>query len=444
MEAVFQADRSLLRDLLQTRPDLSLKQMAQIVKRSYTWAKDWAKRLAAAPPDDLEVLQSRSRARHSQPSEWDPLVLRRIEQIRLHPPENLQRTPGPRAILYYLPRDAELQEKGCRLPKSTSTVWQMLTKLGLITQKTVIVHQEGPQRGLMEEIQADFNDPGLPPDPSGEGKKQHVAEVFNFVDAGSSILLKAKVHPDYHAQTALEAIIEFLWEYGCPRRFSLDHDPRFLGGPGGWDFPSPLVRFLRTVRVGVRICPVHQPQKNAYVERYHRTYKYECIEVHKPQNLEELRRVTEEFQHHYNVERPHQGRSCGNRPPMTAFPDLPKLPPLPETVQADRWLWDYHHQVLARLVGSDGCVTVDQETYYVATSMVGRKVALLIDAPTASFDVLAGTTVLKRIPIKGVIRGEMPIEKFISLMLEQARSEERKRLARQASWWQRGLWDPTP
>ena len=316
MEAVFQADRSLLRDLLRTRPDLSLKTMAQIVKRSYSWTKEWAKRLKSAPPDDLEVLCSRSRARHSKAPEWDKLVLRRIEQIRLHPPENLQRTPGPRAILYYLPRDAELQEKGCRLPKSTSTIWQMLTKLGLIAQKPVMVHQEGPLREPMEEIQADFNDPGLPPDRSSEGKKQHVAEVFNFVDARSSILLKAKVHPDYHAQTALEAVIEFLWEYGRGIRFSLDHDPRFLGGPGGWDFPSPLVRFLRGVQMGVRICPVHQPQKNAYVEQYYRTYKYECIEVHKPQTVEELRRVTEEFQLHYNTERPHQGRSCGNQPLM--------------------------------------------------------------------------------------------------------------------------------
>ena len=187
MEASWQADRSQLRDLIQTRPDLSLKEMARRVKRSYTWAKDWAKRFKTAPPQDLEVLHSRSRAPHTPPEEWDPLVVRRIEQIRLHPPEGLQRTPGPKAVLYYLPRDPELKEKGCQLPKSTSTVWRILTKLGLIASEPVIVAQEGSFYEPMEEIQVDWKDDGVPPDPSDdEGKKQHVVETCNFIDSASS------------------------------------------------------------------------------------------------------------------------------------------------------------------------------------------------------------------------------------------------------------------
>jgi hypothetical protein len=162
-----------------------------------------------------------------------------------------------------------------------------------------------------------------------------------------------------------------------------------------------------------------------------------------PQSLEEVRRVTEQYQQHYNWERPHQGRACGNQPPRQAFPILPTLPPLPEVVQADRWLWRYHHRIFARLIGSDGCVTVHHETYYLSTHLAGRKVALMVDAPTATFDVLDGTQVIKRLPIKQVIRGQMPLEQFITVMLEQARSEERLRLALKAQW-RRGEWDPTP
>ena len=62
-------------------------------------------------------------------------------------------------------------------------------------------------------------------------------------------------------------------------------------------------------------------------------------------------------------------------------------------VQADRWLWHYHHRVFARLIGSDGCVTVHHEEYYLSTQLAGQKVALVVDAPTAAFDVLAGTAV---------------------------------------------------
>lgn len=112
-------------------------------------------------------------------------------------------------------------------------------------------------------------------------------------------------------------------------------------------------------------------------------------------------------------------------------------------MQSDRWLWRYHHRVLARLIGSDGCVTVHHETYYISNQMGGQHVALVIDAPTASFDVMAGAQMLKRLPIKNVVREKLPLERFISLMLEQARSEERLRLALRSRWRQAGLWDQT-
>src|SRR5258708_5263426 len=99
MEAQWQADRSALRDLLRSRPDLTLKQMAALLGRSSDWARKWVRRLATAPPDDVQVLSWQSRARKTPPPTWDALVLRRIEQIRLHPPEGLQRIPGPKALL---------------------------------------------------------------------------------------------------------------------------------------------------------------------------------------------------------------------------------------------------------------------------------------------------------------------------------------------------------
>jgi hypothetical protein len=44
----------------------------------------------------------------------------------------------------------------------------------------------------------DFKDvSSVPADPLG--KQQHVVEVFNFVDAGTSILLDAQVQADFHA-----------------------------------------------------------------------------------------------------------------------------------------------------------------------------------------------------------------------------------------------------
>lgn len=88
----------------------------------------------------------------------------------------------PEPTLYYLPRDAELQARGCRLPRSTSTIWKLLTRLGLIVTEAPIKHSEEPLRDPLEEVQVDFKDvSSVRPDPSGEGKQQHVVKVCNFV-----------------------------------------------------------------------------------------------------------------------------------------------------------------------------------------------------------------------------------------------------------------------
>lgn len=63
------------------------------------------------------------------------------------------------------------------------------------------------------------------PDQSPQGKRQHVIEVCNFVDAGTSIALWAQAREDFHEQTALEAVITFLRRYGCPRQITFDRDP---------------------------------------------------------------------------------------------------------------------------------------------------------------------------------------------------------------------------
>jgi hypothetical protein len=106
---------------------------------------------------------------------------------------------------------------------------------------------------------------------------------------------------------------------------------------------------------------------------------------------------------------PKRRRACGKQPPRQAFPRLPTLPPLPAIVQAARWLWRSHHRVCARLIGSDGCVTVHHETSSISTHMAGRKGALVVDAPTAAFEVLDGGQMLKRLSSKQVVRGQMPL-----------------------------------
>jgi hypothetical protein len=136
----------------------------------------------------VTVLYSRSRARKTPPASIasQPEVAQRILEIRLSPPENLQRTPGPEAILYYLHRDPFLQAAGVRLPRSQAPIWKILRQSGCIAHDPERKHKLQDKRAPGEEVQLDLKDlVSIPPDPLG--KRQHVAECANFVDAGTSI-----------------------------------------------------------------------------------------------------------------------------------------------------------------------------------------------------------------------------------------------------------------
>jgi hypothetical protein len=61
-----------------------------------------------------------------------------------------------------------------------------------------------------------------------DGKRQHVVEVLNSIDEGTSVLVAAQVRPDFTAETTLEAVADLLRTHGCPQQLTFDRDPRFV------------------------------------------------------------------------------------------------------------------------------------------------------------------------------------------------------------------------
>src|SRR5450631_4070345 len=92
---------------------------------------------------------------HHHPPRVSKDVIETIIEMRLSPPEHLNRIPGPKALLYYLPRDERLQRDGVRLPRSTRTIWQILDAMGLIERTPPVNHTPRPVQGLLEEVQMD-------------------------------------------------------------------------------------------------------------------------------------------------------------------------------------------------------------------------------------------------------------------------------------------------
>lgn len=427
MEEELYAERAALRCVMRAHPDWTQAEVATHLGRSLAWVKKWARRLRAAPPGDMVVLRGRSRAHTTPYQRWDDAVVGRLLEIRDQPPEGLRRVPGPKAILYYLRRDPELQEQGAALPRSTRTVWHLLDRHGRI------IHMHRPDREPVERPapmtswQLDFKDAStVPADPGG--KHAHVVETLNTIDVGTSVLLGAQVREDYTAETSVRAVADLVRAQGLPDHITFDRDPRFVGAVQSRDFPAPFVRFWACLGVDVTICPPHRPDKNAFVERYHRSYNQECLLVDRPTTVAEVREVTASYKEHYNHARPNQALSCGNRPPRLAFPTLPARPSVPLLVDPDAWLHMIDGRAYVRRVQTNGCAPVGEASYYAGRDLVGQQVAFRVDAAAREFVVIHGGVERGRVPIKGLLQRIMPFDAFIDTLAAQARTTRRATL----------------
>ena len=107
-----------------------------------------------------------------------------------------------------------------------------------------------------------------------------------------------------------------------------------------------------------------------------------------------------------------------------------------KVVDPDCWLEILDGCWYSRVVKADGRIRVDKRFYYIRQNLAGHHVMVHLNAATRSFDVFRGDRFLKSVPIKGLHGPRLPLETYIDLMREQARSEERQRWLklRQARW----------
>ena len=425
MEEQWVIDRANLRELMHQHPAWSTKQYAETVGRCRKWVQKWRKRLQAADPDDQQVLHSQSRARKTPPEAYHPDVIKRILDLRDHPPEVVPRVLGAPTILYFLHRDEELKARGLRLPRSTSTIWKILDANQRILRPPKIEHQPVERPEPMDTWEIDFTDVSTA-EANHPHKQQHQVEAFAVVDRGSSILVDLQTSDDYHAQSAIIAMASTLIGQGLPRCIVFDRDPRLVGSWSMDEFPSAFMRFLLNLDIALDVCPPQRADLKPFVERYFRTLDEECIRVKQPENVLQAKEVFEAHRYTYNHHRPNQSRACGNRPPYEAFPQLPRLPTVPEMVDPDYWLLTYHKRLFKRRINSTGRVQIDKHRYYIRRDLAGRYVVCQLDAHRRVFEVMANNKVIKTVPIKGLYDQPLEFGLYLDLMLQEAEAEQRR------------------
>jgi hypothetical protein len=425
MEVDWVQKRFHLWQLLQQHPDWTGERLAQTVGMSLSWVCKWKGRLINEDGHDITAFLSRSRQRKTSPRKVSEAVEAKILYLRDYLTERYQRRVGARNILYHLQQDSDLQHLGAYIPRAHSTVHDVLVRYDRIPRPSPRIHVPREPAEPMQVWEMDFTDVVTAKSPES-GKRQHQVEVLNVVDTGTSLLLHSTVSDHFDAEWSLVTLVDMLRSSGCPRVLRFDRDSRFVASWSMDKFPSALMRFLLCVGIQPDVCPPNRPDLKPYVERFNRTQKEECIYPKSPTTVTETQLLLLDHGSFYNLERPNQAVTCGNRPPSEAAGNVPPLPRLPARVDPDAWLKSYHRQIFRRKVGGNGSVAVDTQRYYIGKRYVRKRVALQVDATTGQFDVWLGKQHVKSLPVRHLYKGEMSFDDYVEYMIVAARSEEKR------------------
>jgi hypothetical protein len=249
-------------------------------------------------------------------------------------------------------------------------------------------------------------------------------EFLTVIDRGTSILVETQTQPHYNAETALLAVAQLLIVAGLPQQLRFDNDPRFVGNWLTDGFPSPLMRFLWCLQVQPDLVEPGKPYYKPFAERAIRTLKHECLWVERPADWIEAATALERYRHFYNHDRAHQSIACGNRPPYHAFPTLPSLRPVPETVDPDAWLASYHRRLFRRRVGQNGSISLGTYNYYVGYHYVGQPVGVVLDAEQRVFNIVHQGQVIRQLEIQGLVGHVLPFNDYLKRILIEARTAQ--------------------
>jgi len=403
--------------------------LAQRLGMSRSWVQKWRARLVGVAGDDSMPFLSRPRCRHTSPKQVGEEVEATILHLREQLTEQYQRRVGARNILYHLHRDPDLKRLGVFIPRSPTTVHQVLLRYHCVPRPAPRQHLPLEPADPLQVWEIDFTDVVTAQSPESE-KRRHQVELFDVLDTGTSIALETKVSDQFDAKHALIAVIDAFRSAGLPGALRFDRDPRFVASWSVDEFPSAFMRFLLCVGVTPAVCPPRRPDRKPYVERFIRTQKEECLYPKRPTTVAQTQLLIDQHRRFYNLERPNQALTCQNQPPSLALTDLPSLPRLPKVVNPDAWLAHYDRQGFKRRVRSNGSVSVDNDCYYVGKRHAGQQALLVLNAAEGQFEVLLGQELLKVYPLRHLFHGQLPLDEYVDLMVQAAESEE-KRLNRQ-------------
>lgn len=121
--------------------------------------------------------------------------------------------------------------------------------------------------------------------------------TFNVIDDFNRECLAVEIDTSITGRRLTRVFERLRSERGLPEVLRVDNGPEFLSG----DF----VAWAEQAGMAIQYIQPGQPNQNAYVERFNRTYREEFLSLYLFRNLHEVREGTHAWRIDYNERRPH-------------------------------------------------------------------------------------------------------------------------------------------
>lgn len=121
--------------------------------------------------------------------------------------------------------------------------------------------------------------------------------TFNVIDDFNRECLAVEIDTSITGKRLIRVFERLREERGLPQVLRVDNGPEFLSGE--------FVAWAETAGMIIHYIQPGQPNQNAYIERFNRTYRQEVLSLYIFSSLSEVREITYWWKNDYNELRPH-------------------------------------------------------------------------------------------------------------------------------------------
>lgn len=136
--------------------------------------------------------------------------------------------------------------------------------------------------------------------------------TLNVIDEANREALAIEVGTSIPARRLIRTLSRLVDWYGKPDSIRLDNGPEMTS--------QLFTEWAAGKGIELRFIEPGEPNQNAYIERFNRTYRNEVLDAYLFKSIEQVQHITEEWLLEYNERRPHD--ALGGLPPRQFLPRI--------------------------------------------------------------------------------------------------------------------------